>query len=157
MGDHAVRLARDERHVQRLNDEICRLLLAKRPAHALAADDIERGRQIDEPRPGRDVGHVGHAQLVDAGGGELALHQVRRWTLVLVAHGRHAPSSAPADAAQAGGAHHRSDAVVARLDPLVSEFGLDAWHAIGGVAGQTRLTDLFQQQDVGPGLRAGWP
>ncbi len=106
MVDHALRLARDERHVQRLDDEICRLLLAERPAHNFAAVNVEHDRQVDEPRPGRDVGHVGHPQLVDAGGGELALHQVGRWTLVLVALGRHAPSPAPADAAQAVGAHH---------------------------------------------------
>ena len=132
-------------------------LRLKRPAHHLAAADIQHDRQIDKPRPGRDVGHVGHPQLVDAGGGELTLHQVRRWTLVLVALRRHAPASTPADAAQAMSAHHRSDAVVARLDPLVSEFGLDAWHAKGGIAGRMGLTDLFEQHGVGLRLRARGP
>ena len=80
-----------------------------------------------------------------------------RWTLVLVALRRHAPASTPADAAQAMSAHHRSDAVVARLDPLVSEFGSDAWHAIGGITGNMGLTDLLEQHSVGLGLRAGRP
>ena len=53
--------------------------------------------------------------------------------------------------------HHRSDAVVARLDPQVSEFGLDAWHAIGGITGHMGLTDLLEQHNVGLGLRAGRP
>ena len=157
MVDHALRLARDERHVQRSNHQVCCLLLTERPAHHLAAVDIKNHRQIDESRPGRDVRHVGHPQLVDAGGGELALHQVRRWTPLLVALGRHAPSSAPADAAQAVGTHDRCNAVVARLDPLVSEFGLNAWHAIGGIAVRMGLTDLLEQHGVGPRLRAGRP
>ena len=99
--------------------------------------------------------HVSYPQLVDAGGGELALHQVWRRTPVLVALGRHAPPLASADAAQAVRTHHRSNAVVARLDPLVSEFGLDAWHAIGGIAGGVGLANLLQQSDVGLGSCAG--
>ncbi len=46
---------------------------------------------------------------------------------------------------------------MAGLDLLVSEFGLDAWHAIGGIAGHMGLTDLFEQHGVGLGLRAGRP
>lgn len=42
---------------------------------------IEHDHTMDEPRPGRHVGHVGQPQLVDAGGDDLALHQVLRWTL----------------------------------------------------------------------------
>ena len=56
---------------------------------------------------------------------------------------------------QAMGPHDRCDAVVARLDPLVSEFGLDAWHAIRGIAGGMGLADLLKKYSVGLGLRAG--
>ena len=83
--DDVLRLARDERGVQRLNHEVCRLLLPEGPAHHLAAVDIQNHGQMDKASPGRDVGHVGNPRLVDAGGGELALHQIRRWAPILVA------------------------------------------------------------------------
>jgi len=152
--DHVLRLARDERHVQRCDHQLCRLLLAERPAHHLAAVDVENHRQVDESRPGRDVGHVGYPQLVNAGGGELSLHQVWRKAPLLVALGRHAPPPAPADAAQTVGTHHRRDSVVASLDPLGSDFGLDAWHTVGRIAGGMGLADLFQQHGIGLGPSA---
>ena len=45
---------------------------------------------------------------------------------------------------------------MAFLDPLISKFGLDG-HAIVGIAGNMGMTDLFEPQDVGQGLRAGRP
>ena len=35
------------------------------------------------------------------------------------------------------------------LDPLVSEFGLDAWHAVGGIAGGVGLANVREQSNVG--------
>ena len=46
---------------------------------------------------------------------------------------------------------------MACLDPLISEFGLVALHAVDGVAGRTGLADLFRQHGFGLGLRAGRP
>ena len=46
---------------------------------------------------------------------------------------------------------------MARLDPLVSEFGLNAWHAVGGFVSRMGLRDLLGQQGVGLSLRAGRP
>ena len=48
MVNHALRLAHDERHVQRLDHGLRRLLLAEHPTHRFAAVDIEHDRQIDK-------------------------------------------------------------------------------------------------------------
>ena len=44
-----------------------------------------------------------------------------------------------------------------RPDPLVSEFGLDTRHAIGGIAGCVGVTNLLEQRDVGLSARAARP
>ena len=89
MVDDVLGLARLQRHVQRGDDQIGRLALAERPAHHIAAEHVEHHGQVDKARPGGDVGHVGHPQLVDVAGYKLALHQVGCCALGLVALGRH--------------------------------------------------------------------
>ena len=75
--DHAMRLAREQRHVQRRDHEIGCLPLAEGPSDNLAAEDIEHHGQIAQACPGGDVGHVGHLQRVDATGLKAPLHQIR--------------------------------------------------------------------------------
>ena len=48
MVDDVLQLARDERHVQRLDLMLGRLLLAEGPSHHHAAVEIEHLRQTDE-------------------------------------------------------------------------------------------------------------
>ena len=48
-----------------------------------------------DPGPSRDVGHVGHPQLIGRSGTELAVHQVGRWPLARIALGRYC-EAAPA-------------------------------------------------------------
>ena len=78
-------------HVQRCNHEVCRHVFTKCPAHHLAAVGIDHHGQVDEPHPGRDVGHVSYPQLVDTRGNELTLDQVRRWPGVLSCHAAWSP------------------------------------------------------------------
>ena len=68
MMDDVVGLARAQRHVQRRQHEIGRHRLAECPADDAPAPDVEHDGQVDEAGPGRDVGHVGHPQLVRAVG-----------------------------------------------------------------------------------------
>lgn len=76
---------------------------------------------------------------------------VRGFLCRLLVH--HAP--APTDAAQPVGPHARGDVVVTRLEPLVSEIGLDFGLAVGRIAGGVGLAALLQQDGVGVRLRAG--
>src|SRR5581483_10719587 len=48
------------------------------PPHDHPAEGVDHERRVDEARPCRDVGQVTHPQQVRGGGGEVALHQVRR-------------------------------------------------------------------------------
>jgi len=38
--------------------------------------DVKHDRQIEEARPGRDIGDVGDPQAIRRGDGELALHEI---------------------------------------------------------------------------------
>ena len=73
--DHAMRLAREQRHVQRRDHQIGRLALPEDPTDNLAAENIEHHGQIAQACPGGDVGHVGHLQRVDATGLKAPLHK----------------------------------------------------------------------------------
>ena len=74
-----------QRHVQRREHELGGHLLADRPADDAPAPDVEHDGQEDEAGPGGHVGHVGHPQLVRTVGHELALDQIGRRALPLIA------------------------------------------------------------------------
>jgi hypothetical protein len=85
--DHALRLARDEHHVQRGNDEVGRLLLADRLAEHRA-----RHLRLDQSGQHRVDAHAGAAE-------GLAAHRVRLFTAALLAMDEIAPALARSDAA----------------------------------------------------------
>jgi hypothetical protein len=81
-----------------------------RPADDLAAEHVEHGGQVQEPGPGRDVGDVGHAELVRSLRFELALHEVGRRASPLVAQ-RRRDEAPPGYAAQALRSHEPSHTI----------------------------------------------
>ena len=81
------------------------------------------------------------------------LHQIRGGLAILVALGRHAPAPAAADAAQAVQPHQPGDAVAPGHHAMLTEFGVDAWHAIGGIADLVDLGNALNKISIG--LRPG--
>ncbi len=63
-------------HVQRVEHEFCAQVRRHRPAHDLPAPGIEDNRQVQDPRPGRNLGDIGDPQLIRARSPEGALDQV---------------------------------------------------------------------------------
>ena len=51
--------ASPDRHVDGFDDQLAAEMIGHRPADDAPAVDVEHHRQIEEPRPGRDIGDVG--------------------------------------------------------------------------------------------------
>ena len=80
---------------------------------------------------------------------EAPLHQVRGRLAILVALGRHAPAPTATDAAQAAQPHQPGDAIAPGHHALLAEFGVDAWHAIGGIADLVGLANTLHNLSIG--------
>ncbi len=83
--DHVVGLPLLDGHVERREHQAAGHALADRPAHDATAPDVEHDGQVDEAGPRRHVGHVGDPGFVGRGRREATLHEVRCWTLSLIA------------------------------------------------------------------------
>jgi hypothetical protein len=75
--DHAVGAPLGGRHGQGVQDERGLEVRGHRPADDAAAEGIEHHGEVQEARPRRHVGDVGHPELVGGGRGEVALHEIR--------------------------------------------------------------------------------
>jgi hypothetical protein len=151
--DDAVRLPLLQRHVQRGEHEVSRHLLADRPADDAPAPDVEHNRQEDEAGPGGYVGHVGHPQLVRTVGRELALDQVGRRALTLIAPGGHDEAAPSADATDGVDPHQSRHALAADPHALIEQLGTYARHAIGRVRLGVDLANALDQYGVVDGTR----
>jgi len=54
-------------HVQRVEDELRSQVRRHRPADHAATSHIEDDGEVEEARPGRDVGNVGHPEAIRPG------------------------------------------------------------------------------------------
>ena len=72
------------------------------PSHHTPAPDVDNHGQIEEPHPGRHVGHVCHPQLILAIGVESPVDQIADRGLTLVTTGGDDEASALADAVDVG-------------------------------------------------------
>jgi hypothetical protein len=55
------------------------------PTHDHSGEDVEDEGDINDARPGRDVGEVGHPQLVRGRGSEVTIDQIRRSSILRIA------------------------------------------------------------------------
>ena len=132
-------------HIECADDQLCRHRLAKRPADDFPAINIGHHRQVQEPCPRRDVGHVGDPQLVNAGGNKLPAHQIRCGALAFVALGGDAPRPSATDTLDMVVAHQAGNAFATGRYASIGQFSTNARHAVGGVAGLVGLLNTYQQ------------
>ncbi len=66
-----------DRHVERVEDELGPQVAGHRPAHDRPGERVDHDRDVEEARPGRDVGDVGDPQLVRAARAERSVDEVR--------------------------------------------------------------------------------
>jgi len=105
--DDLLRPALGDRHLEGRQDELGAQVGRHRPADDPTAPGVEHHGEVQETAPRRDVGDVGHPELIRAVGPEVPIDEVRRRQLA-VAAGRGAHVGAAADAPQAGLAHQTS-------------------------------------------------
>ena len=109
MVDHAVRSPYRERHVQGIEHQPGGEGRGHRPADDAAAVRIEHDRQIEEARPGRNVGDVGDPQQIRPFCREVAVDQVRRLTVAALDRG--GDELAPAHTGKTCRRHQPGDAL----------------------------------------------
>jgi hypothetical protein len=130
MVDDASRFALTDGHVHRIEHKLGLEVHSHRPAHDAPGEGVEDDRQVEESRPGRDIGDVCDPELVRLLGVEVPIDQVGRRPHALVPDGR-PDTSATTDAGQAGDLHQPFDALAADMDAFSGEFRVDTRRAIG--------------------------
>ena len=155
MVNDRLRPARMQRHVQRGNHQVTGHTLPKGPAHHLAAVHIHHNRQVQEPSPGRHVGHVSHPQLIDACGFELTFDQIGRCLGLAIPLRGHHIAPAPAHPAQACQFHQACNALVIDAKPHVTELGLYAVAPVGAITHGVNLSNLLGHDAVLDAALAG--
>ena len=96
MMDDIAGLALVQSHVQRSQHQLGAQVIGHRPADDAPCAGIEDHGQKQKPRPGRDIGDIGHVELIGLSGHEVALNQIRRRPRIGSSSGRCDPL-APAD------------------------------------------------------------
>ena len=119
-----------------------------RPADHTAAPRIDDHRQIQEARPGRDVGDVGHPELIGAVGREVTLDKVGRRTRIGAALRRLGATPSPAHAPDAFLLHQPAHALLTDTLTLVLELRVDPGAAVDPPVVAVRLPDLEHQLRV---------
>jgi hypothetical protein len=141
--------ARVRGHLQGLQDQLGPEVIAHGPPHHPTGEAVDGHGQVEEPRPGRDVGDVGHPRAVWLGGSEVGLQQVRCWgSRGILASGPEA--LAPMHALQATGPHQPGYPFLAAGDPVAQpKLGVDRRCPIGPTAVRVDSGDHLCQDGIG--------
>ena len=142
--DHILRPALQQRHVQRLEDQIRPQVVPHRPADHSTAPRVHDDRYVQEPAPRWHIRDVGHPELVRSLGREVTLHQIRRRPGIPVTL-RRAPLLATGRTLQAGQPHQATHTLVVDSPAVVPELGLHPRLAVRLSAEAVDLTHPTQQ------------
>jgi len=145
--DHTLRASLADGHFERVENQLGPQVRGHRPADHAPAPGIHNHGQVQEARPGSDVGDVRYPKPVWTSHGEIELHQVRRRLSPRLAYGR-ARTLALAHATQARCSHQARHPLTAHSHALIDQFGVDARRAIGASRTQMDPTDPLGKRDV---------
>jgi hypothetical protein len=140
--DDTLGSAHCERHVQSAKHQLGGQCRGHRPADDPTAAGIEHDREIQKPRPRRNVGYVSYPQPIRRLRGEIALHQVRCLTGATFDCGDN--ELAPAHTGEAGLRHQPRDALAADTNALGGKLGMHPRHTIGTAGYLMGDTDFRQ-------------
>ena len=144
--DDVLRPARCQRHVQGIEHELGVQGRRHRPADDAAAERIECDCQIEEAGPRRNVGDIGHPQHVRALGGEVALDQIGGLSRAVA--NRRGDELAAADAGNTCLAHQTSDALLAEVDAIGLQLGMDARRPVRAFGGRVDRANALDQHGI---------
>ena len=121
--DHILRPALQQRHVQRLEDQIRPQVVPHRPADHSTAPRVHDDRYVQEPAPRWHIRDVGDPELVATFHTEVTLDEIRCGPCVSVTL-RRAPLLATGRTLQAGQPHQATYTLVVDSPAVVPELSL---------------------------------
>jgi len=135
-------------HVQGRQDELGPEMGFHRPTDHAPAPGVEDDGEIQKPGPRRNVGDVGHPQLIGAGRCEVAGDEIRRRRGRLVSE--HGPRPlTPTDTLCPEGAREPSHALASNVEAEGGEPGVDPRGAVRAARGAVDGVDVRGQLDIG--------
>lgn len=123
-------LALADGHVERLGDELGAEVGGHGPADDAPAPDVEDDSEVEESGPRRHIGDVRHPEAIRPLGGEVSIHQVRRFLGPSVLDGGDAEATAT-HARERSPSHETGNPLAADADALEGQLHVDARHAVG--------------------------
>ena len=135
-----------QRHAQRIEHDRGVQRRRHRPADDPAAEHIEDNRQVQEARPCRNVGDIGHPKHIRCIGREPTVDQIRRLTPTIT-H-RCDRKLAAADTSNAGGAHEPRNTVLADPHAVRHKLGMDPRCTIGSARHRVDRTHRLGQRSI---------
>src|SRR5471032_1214067 len=146
----ALRLAGVQRLFQGIQDEVGAHRTADAPGYDAPRKHINHKGHIDKALPGRDVGEVGHPELIGSLCLELAMDPVQRARCGSIGdRGLH--DFAPHHITQAGAAHQTLDGATGGLDAFATQLAPDLFCTINLHIGLPDALDLQGQHLVALG------
>ncbi len=143
-------------HLQRVQHELSAQVVGHGPANDLAAPGVENNGQVEKSGRGRDVGDVGHPELVPSLGCEVAIHQIRCRAHILIASRRDGTALTMTGTDQASFTHQAGNPLASMPSPVCPKLGMNTGRAIElprtGVDGH----DPLEQSSVGLCMRRRW-
>ena len=149
MVDDVLGSALTYRRFHRVQHQLRPQVVCHRPADDLAAPGVQHDSKIQETGSRRHIRDVGNPKLIWSRRREVAIHQVRRRSSILVAPGRRWPAMPVAGAHQPGPAHQPRDPFAAVSLTSAPQIGVNAWRAIGLARAGVHGPNPFQQRSVG--------
>ena len=130
MHEVVCRRPRVERLLQGVEGQVAAQRARNPPANDRAGEHVDDEGDVDEPRPGGDVGQVRHPELVRALRPELALHQVWRAHGLEIRLRRHAVGPASDRPTQAAHAHQAFHRAAGHVHALSTQLPPDLLHPV---------------------------
>jgi len=137
-----------DRHGQGGDGQLLAHVIAHRPAHYLAAEQIEDGGQVQPPLIGRDVGDVRQPNLIRPGGQEGLVEQIVGNRQAMIAVGGDDPEAALGHRSNAMAMHQPLDPAAADEAPFRAQGRVDARGAVAAAVTGMDTPDSGQQRPV---------
>jgi len=141
------RMSLEPRHAQRIDDDVARHVLPQRPAHHLAAKQVDHHGQEQPALVGSDVRDVARPHLVGLAHDELTIEQVGRDRQIVIAVGGdlEAPLALGTNAVQL---HEFLHSLLADSNSACEQLFPDAGPAIAAICLGVDRLDVHEQRVV---------
>jgi len=129
MVNHSTRSALPQRHVQRSEHQLGAQMGSHRPAHNSTTPRVQHHRQVQETGPRRDVGDVGHPELIGSLCREVTLDEILRHAVIMCPT-RRLDLASSTDAPQTRLTHQPRDTLETHMGALLGQLRVYSRHTI---------------------------